>query len=238
MDDDRDDDRLDESLDALSKLLLTDEPLDDALRRVAALAIVTVASCERADVTLVAGERGARRDESRTDPDGPGLDQVQLGLGDGPIFEAMHTGRPVRIDSVRDESRWPEFAERAAGMETMSCLVVPLTLHGEPIGALNLYSSDERSFDDGSERVGEMFAAQAAVVLANAKLHQACVDLTGQLEQALASRAVIDQAKGILMERLGGNADDAFEELRRRSQAENRKVRDLARELVASAGPG
>jgi AmiR/NasT family two-component response regulator len=77
-----------------------------------------------------------------------------------------------------------------------------------------------------------MFASQAAVVLANAQLHQACVDLTGQLEQALVSRAVIEQAKGIVMGRDRCDAEEAFLRLRRRSQHENRKVRDLARELV------
>jgi GAF domain-containing protein len=228
------DDDLDRRIESLSKLLLTDEPLEDALQRVAQLAVATIAGCDRADVTLVTEDRGGRRDGARTDGDGPGLDRLQLALGEGPIFDAMRTCTPVRVDALRAEDRWPEFCTRAAQMGTGSCLVVPLLLHEDPIGALNLYGDDEGAFDEDAERVGTMFAAQAAVVLANARLHQACVDLTGQLEQALESRAVIDQAKGILMERQGIGPGDAFEALRRRSQAENRKVRELAQELVDS----
>jgi GAF domain-containing protein len=233
-----DGDELERRLEVLSKLLLTDEPLDHALQRVAQLAVATITGCDRADVTLVTEDRAGRRDGARTDGDGPGLDRLQLALGEGPIFDAMRTCTPVRVDALRAEARWPEFCRRAAESGTASCLVVPLLLHDDPIGALNLYGDEQGAFDENAERVGTMFAAQAAVVLANAQLHQACVDLTGQLEQALESRAVIDQAKGILMERQGVGPGDAFEALRRRSQAENRKVRELAQELVDAVTRG
>jgi GAF domain-containing protein len=232
------DDRLEQSIESLSKLLLTDEPLEDALRRVTELVVHVLPGCDAVDVTLVVGEGDPRRVDRRdvhSDPDGPNLDDVQLRLRDGPMFEAMGTCRPVRIESTRDDEHWPEFCSRAADASVASCLVVPMTVRGECIGALSLYGRRERAFDDESERVAELVSAQAAIALANAQLHQACVDLTGQLEQALESRSVIDQAKGVLMERRGVAASEAFEELRRRSQHENRKVRELAQELVDSA---
>jgi GAF domain-containing protein len=223
-------DELDVSVDALSKLLLTDEPVGDALERVARLAAASIAGCDVADVTLMSDGDSGR--EARSDPAGPSLDEVQLESGDGPVFEVVRTCRPVRIDSIGADSRWPTFAAAATEAAVASCLVIPMMVRGKCIGALNLYGRRPAAFDDDAEQIGIMFASQAAVVLANAQLHQACVDLTGQLEQALVSRAVIEQAKGIVMGRDRCDAEEAFLRLRRRSQHENRKVRDLARELV------
>jgi GAF domain-containing protein len=228
MDDGRDE--LDLSVDTLSKLLLTDEPVGDALERVAQLAVASIAGCDVADVTLMSD--GDSRGQARSDPAGPGLDEVQLESGEGPVFEAVRARRPVRIDSVGADSRWPRFAAAAGEAAVASCLVLPMTVRGECIGALNLYGRRAAAFDDDAERIGIMFASQAAVVLANAQLHQACVDLTGQLEAALVSRAVIEQAKGVLMGRDHCDAEEAFLRMRRRSQHENRKVRDIARDLV------
>lgn len=223
-------DAFDISLDALSQLLLSDEPISDALRRVAELAVATIAACDMADVTVVHETDSPMR--ARTDPDGPSLDLVQLENGEGPVLDAVHTCEPVRVDSLADAALWPQFAAAAADAGVESCLVVPLVVRGECIGALNLYSRARKGFDADGERVGVMFAAQAAVVIANAQLHQACVDLTSQLEEALVSRAVIEQAKGVLMAQRHCGAEDAFEWLRLRSQQENRKVRDLAHDLV------
>ncbi len=225
-----DDDRLNESLDALSKLLLSDEPLDAALARVTELAIASVPVCDAADVTLIT-EDGPRA-RVRSDPDGPGLDEVQLQAGEGPTIEAVATCEPVHVPSTRTATRWSTFARAAVDVGLASCLVAPMLVRGQCIGALNLYSRKEDVFGPRDERAAVLVASQAAVVLANAQLHQACVDLTGQLEEALGSRAVIDQAKGVLMERRRCSAEEAFEELRRRSQHENRKVRELAQDLV------
>lgn len=229
-------DAFDLSVEKLSQLLLTDEPVDDALQRVAELAVATIAACEMADVTLVDDSDSPQR--ARTDPDGPSLDLIQLECGDGPVLEAVRTSEPVRVDSVRRAGRWAEFAAAAAAAGVESCLVMPLLVRGACIGALNLYSRGPSAFDGDSERVGAMFAAQAAVVIANAQLHQACVDLTSQLEEALLSRAVIEQAKGVVMAQEHCGAQEAFERLRWRSQQENRKVRDLAHDLVERAASG
>lgn len=227
---DANEDRLNESLGALSKLLLTDEALDDALTRVTELAVASVDVCDAADVSLIADDGPWTR--VRSDPSGPGLDEVQVRAGDGPTLEAVRTCRIVQVRSTDEDARWPTFARAATEAGVASCVVAPMIVRGECIGALNLYSGTDDAFTSAHERAAQLVAAQAAVVLANAQLHQACTDLTGQLEEALRSRAVIDQAKGILMERRQCDAEEAFEELRRRSQTENRKVRDLAQDLV------
>lgn len=225
-----DDERLNESLDALSKLLLTDEPLDDALARVTELAVASVDVCDAADVSLIADD--GPRTRVRSDPSGLGLDEVQVRAREGPTLEAVHTCRVVQVRSTHEDPRWPTFATAAEEAGVASCVVAPMMVRGECIGALNLYSGKDDAFGSAHERAASLVAAQAAVVLANAQLHQACTDLTGQLEDALQSRAVIDQAKGILMARRHCGAEEAFDELRRSSQTENRKVRDLAQELV------
>src|SRR5205823_869691 len=106
-----------------------------------------------------------------------------------------------------------------------SSLSFPLSVADEPIGALNLYAGRVNAWDDGDEDRGRQLAEHAAALLANAQAHDRTVQLVEQLHESLASRAVIEQAKGILMARQGCSADAAFEILRRASQARNRKVR-------------
>jgi transcriptional regulator with GAF, ATPase, and Fis domain len=117
----------------------------------------------------------------------------------------------------------------------MSTLSLPLGVRGNGIGALNLYAREPAAFSEEQEQVGMMFATQASVALANAQLYDSAYRLTQQLQEALTSRAVIDQAKGILMGQSGVGAEEAFNMLRSASQSENRKLRDLAEEMVDRA---
>lgn len=111
-------------------------------------------------------------------------------------------------------------------------------MDGRPVGALNLYSTDSGAFDDTAVDAARSFADHAAVAAANAGVHADAVELARNLQRALASRAVIDQAKGILMGRHRITADAAFRLLADRSQQTNRKLRDLAAELVAETSDG
>jgi GAF domain-containing protein len=131
---------------------------------------------------------------------------------------------------VLEDGRRAATSDDAGGAEVLS---FPLA-HGEKkLGTLELHGS---AFDDRSRRMGTIFAELASVALHHAQLYGASVTLGEQLQEALTSRAVIDQAKGVLMERLACDADTAFAALREASQRMNRKVRDLAQELVANAG--
>jgi hypothetical protein len=112
-----------------------------------------------------------------------------------------------------------------------------LQVEDEPLGALNLYSRSVGTFEH-SEPVAVLFVTLAASILANAQTFWAGRALTEQLEEALLSRPAIEQAKGVLMREYGCNADQAFEILRQNSQAANRKVRDLAAEIVDEAVAG
>jgi hypothetical protein len=118
-----------------------------------------------------------------------------------------------------------------------SSLSLPLLALDEAVGALNLYSRDHAGFAS-SEAVGEVFAARAAVTMANAAAYYRATELVGHLSLALDHRDVIAQAKGILMAKEGVSSDEAFDILRRASQRANRKLYDIATEIIGRHTPG
>jgi GAF domain-containing protein len=141
----------------------------------------------------------------------------------------------VRVDDFASHGRFPTFAAEALRLGINSSLSFPLVVHDTSIGALNIYGQHAKAFGDDSERLAVRFARQASATLANAEIHDRTVTLVTQLNEALLSRSVIDQARGILIARTGCTADDAIDTLKQRSQRENRKLRDIAAEIVNDA---
>jgi len=133
----------------------------------------------------------------------------------------------VRVPDMGAETRWPRFARRAAEAGAASMLSFRLWVEGDSLGALNLYGRKPHVFDEESEQVGLMFVAHAAVAMAGAQKHD-------QFTAGLATRDLIGQAKGILMERYQIDAQKAFALLVRVSQCSDRKLRDVAIELATS----
>jgi transcriptional regulator with GAF, ATPase, and Fis domain len=152
---------------------------------------------------------------------------LQEELGEGPCLDAAFDQQTVRVPDMAHEERWPRFAAVAAEAGAASMLSFQLYVEKDNLGALNLYSYRPDAFDDESEHVALMFASHAAVAFADAQR----ID---QLNHKAATRDLIGQAKGILMERYNINADRAFAVLVRVSQHNNRKLRDVAEELVSS----
>jgi GAF domain-containing protein len=225
-----------EALLSLSRVNLTDgTDLESLLERVAALAVEQLEGCDMAGVTLMGAEGPSTA--AFTDAAAPAIDDAQYRSGHGPCVDAFRSGRILRIDDTISEDRWPEFVAAALAHGVHSSLSLPLQVDDEPIGALNLYSRTPGTFAD-TEQVAVVFVAHAASILANAQAYWAGRALTEQLEEALLSRPVIEQAKGILMKEHGCDADEAFEILRNSSQSANRKLRDLAAEIVAEAVAG
>ncbi len=222
-------DELSKSLSTLSSLLVSEESTETTLRRVADLAHTTIGSCDGAGVTLAKEEKAVTAACS-TDLVGE-VDAAQYVTGEGPCLDAIRQLQVVRVDTLPDPA-WPNFSAAALEKGVNSVFAVPLTVRDEAVGALNLYSRDQHGFD-ACEEVALMFAAQAAVALSNARVHDATKALAHHLSEAIASRDVIGQAKGILMAREGCSADEAFDMLRRASQRENRKLRDVAADMAA-----
>jgi GAF domain-containing protein len=226
-------DHLTEGIAELSRLLVNEEALDDTLHRVADLACRNIGGADLAGVTLL--RDGKPTTAVFTDPASPEMDSAQYDTGVGPCLDAWRHQQVFRIDSTADDGQWPAFSQAAADHGIQSTISLPLAVRGNGIGALNLYSKQAAAFSDEDEQVGSLFADQASVALTNAQLYDSAYRLTQQLQEALTSRAVIDQAKGILMGQRGMGVDEAFAVLRTTSQRENRKLRDIAQELVDRA---
>jgi GAF domain-containing protein len=161
------------------------------------------------------------------------LDEVQYSEHEGPCLHAAATGELTEILDTREEKRWADYVRRAAERGNGSSLSVPLIIDDDgTTGALNIYAREARAFDDASRVAATSFAPYAAVAIGNMQDYQTARDMAGNLQAALDSRAVIDQAKGILMERHKITADQAFQLLAHASMTTNTKVRDVADHLV------
>jgi GAF domain-containing protein len=212
--------------------LLVAEDLTDALSRVSRVASHTMTCCDYASVTLWRDGRPATVGSS--DDRAVRIDELQYTEAEGPCLDAVREGSLFRVRDLADEPRWPSYTPRAAAAGARSSVSLPLSAHGQTVGALNLYSERPDGFSAADVALGELLAAHAGVAVHGATLYFASRDLADQLNEAMASRAVIEQAKGILMAREGITAEDAFDVLRKQSQHGNRKLRNLATELVES----
>ncbi len=169
-----------------------------------------------------------------TDPLASQADEVQYRTGDGPCLHAMRHGIQVRIDDLARHHRWPRFSRQAVSLGVRSSLSLPLITDGEPVGALNLYARRPGAFGPAETRRAEKFAGHASGALTLALRMASCADLNDQLRSSIVSRAVIDQALGVIMATERCPQDKAFAMLRSVSQNTNVKLRDLAATIVTS----
>lgn len=226
-----------QALRALSQFLVSERSIGETLLEVSRITADAVPAAEMAGITML-GEHGKPTTAVFTDPEAPEIDIAQYESGAGPCLDAWRERRVVRIDDMAlDGGRYPAFAKTAAIHGVESVLSLPLVALSNGLGALNLYARRPRCFTGDDETLGMELASAAAVVLANTSAYWAANELGEQLSQAIRSRAVIEQAKGILMARSPGlDADRAFDLLRKASQRENMKLRDIAQRIVDRNG--
>ena len=156
------------------------------------------------------------------------IDVAQYETGQGPCLDALYQQLTVRLPDMAAEQRWPEFSRRARELGAGSMLAVQLYVQADELGALNLLNEQPHAFEDeDAERVALLFATHAALAMAGAQAQE-------QLRHGLDTRDIIGQAKGILMERHKITGDLAFRLLSRASQDHNRKLHDIAGDLVRS----
>jgi GAF domain-containing protein len=217
-------------------VLHSEETVNRTLQLVTELAERTVRSASAVSVTLT-GEDGFFTPNA-SEPIARTLDEVQYAADDGPCLDALSQQRSVNVSLAHVDSRWPEFTIAAKANDLGSILSMPLLVKEQSLGALNIYSPDARQFDASEEATASLLAQQASAVLATAVAFADAANLNGQLLDALATRDLIGQAKGILMAREQCDASAAFDILRRASQRTNRKLRDIAVDLVASTSNG
>jgi GAF domain-containing protein len=229
-------DELTAAMSELSSLLVDEDDLAGMLDRVSRLATRSIPDCDSAGITLLQG--GSPMTAAASDPRTLEVDEAQYRAGDGPCLRAYRTKTVQRVLVEQAFAEFREFALAADRANINSFLAAPLLVRGEGIGALNLYSSEGHGFKSLDEAVVVLFAGQAAVAVANSRLYQSARALAAQLEVAMAGRAVIEQAKGVIMAVYSVDEDKAFDMLRRASQAENRKLRQIAVEIVNAASSG
>jgi GAF domain-containing protein len=210
-------------LTGLARELQAKPDLEQTLLGVIDAALTNVRGARHASITLVAGRKF-------TTPAGSDdlvrlLDRAKHETGQGPCLDAIRARTTVRVDDLRDETRWPDFTRRALALGVRSMLSFQLYVQDKDLGALNLYSEDPYAFDEDSEHIGMLLAGHAAIALIDAQQLE-------HLRAALHNRDVIGQAKGVLMERYKINADRAFDLLVRASRDTNRKLHDVAREIT------
>ena len=217
-------DELAESLGALARDLEEQDDPGEMLKQIVLAAVSLVPGAEEGSISVVAARRqvGSQAPTSELPVQ---VDALQEETGQGPCLDAVFEQQTVRVDDLAHEDRWPRFAHRASETGAASMLSLQLYVEGDNLGALNLYARTPRAFTDESEHVGLLFASHAAVAYAGVRKED-------QLARALASRDLIGQAKGILMERYKITGERAFLLLTRVSQNNNRKLHDVADELV------
>jgi len=215
---------------ALGRLDLSSMPLGKVLQRVAELAVATIPGADEISVTLVDGEKA--RSVAFTGTLASQLDERQYAKGFGPCMDAALTGQTVSLPDLEHEEHYPDFAAVALRSGVRSSLSVGMPVPQRQVGGLNVYAKAPHAFDDAAVDMAKAFADYAAVALLNASLLESRDALARQLEQAMASRAVIEQAKGILMARTGCSSDEAFKMLSKQSQRTNRKLHDVAASVV------
>ncbi|MGW7197929.1 ANTAR domain-containing protein [Streptomyces chryseus] len=210
-------DSLDGFLDGLSELALARTPAADACG-------ITL-SREGRHLTVASSGDGARE-----------LDEKQYGLNDGPCLQSLRQGEEIMVTDMLGEERWGPYPTHAMANGTRSSLSMPIAAHTHTAGALNLYFSKPDGFADADFELLRSLAAQATGAIALAQRIADAQEFANDLETALRSRAVIDQAIGIIMGQRRCDAEEAFTFLRSASQHRNIKLRDLCAELVAGVG--
>ena len=224
---------LTKALEAMSQFFVGDATLRETLNRVAELARDSVSGADMVGLTMLV--EGRPRTAVFTDDRAPEIDAAQYGTGVGPCLDAFRHQEVFRIEDTAKDTRWRPFSEAAAAQGIQSTLSLPLLARHEAVGALNIYSRSRDAFSDEDVEVGLQFAAHAAIMLANAQAYWDARQLGENMAEAMKSRATIEQAKGILMGAQRCSPDEAFQILLRASQRENRKLREIANEIVARA---
>lgn len=227
---------VDEAIRHLSQLILREETLDTTLLRIVELADRAIPDTIGVSITLK--DKGKPFTAAATSPAVQAIDEQEYAVDEGPCISAMETGEIHRLPDVDHEERWPKFTEVCRREGLGSTFGVPLRVGDEVYGAMNVYAAVPHAFKEEHEQAAQLLADQAGVALANSRTYDECSAKISQLEQALESRIVIEQAKGVIMARERCAADTAFAALRTRSQRQNRKLRDIAEEVVASATAG
>jgi hypothetical protein len=161
------------------------------------------------------------------------IELFQAAHQEGPCVDAFRSGQPVHAPDISAHvDRWPQWAPRALELGFRAADAIPLVLRHESIGALNLYSRRVRSLDERDVQAGMALADMATIGILHDRAHRQGQVVQSQLEVALQSRIIIEQAKGVISEREGIDPHEAFERLRQYARSGNLKLLETAQRIV------
>jgi GAF domain-containing protein len=226
-----------DALRALSRFLVADADRDNTITTIVDIAKQCLQGADFVYVSIT-DESSAHSTVSHSEPRAPEVDQAQYDADRGPCLDAWRLAKVVHLpDVTQAREQYPEFVAAAERHGVKSSLSLPMVAGGSSLGALNLYSCAVGGFREEDMELGSDLAASIAAVLANSQAYWGAHELSDNLSMAMQSRAVIEQAKGILMARDENlDAGGAFEMLRRASQRENIKLRQVAQRIVNRGG--
>jgi GAF domain-containing protein len=218
--------------DVMTALLLDAGTLDEFLQALARRALDLAPTADGCGLTLE--RQGRPVTVSSTGPNASVLDEAQYGQDDGPCLQAMRTGEEVNVPDTLSEKRWGDYPMYAAACGARSSLSLPIAPHTHTSGALNLYAPVPDAFADTDLEPLRLLAAQATGAIALAQRIADAQEFATDLQTALQSRTVIDQAIGVIIGQQRCTAEAAFNILRAASQHRNIKLRDLCAEMITS----
>lgn len=181
-----------------------------------------------ANVTVTSGPSSIDT-PAATHPCAVQLDDIQRRLAEGPCLSSAWHNKTVHVEDLETETRWPRFrAEALANTPVRSVMGFQLFVTGRSMGSLNVFAERPRAFDGQTRRLGSLFATHTALVWDAARRE-------AQFQEALASRDIIGQAKGMIMERYHLDAGQAFDMLRTLSHDSNTALSDVAARIIDAA---
>jgi GAF domain-containing protein len=207
--------------------------VDEVLSSLARLATMVIPGADLATITAIDQYGSVRR--AASSPDGETVAGYEGELGEGPCVDAAREATTTVTGSIGGDPRWPRFGPRVGRLGLHSALALPLARGAEIVGVLGLFAVRRDGFTVEPDQVSVSLAAVAALAVANTQVVERSLRAAGDLERALTSRAVIDQAIGILMSRSGVTDEQAFDRLRVMSQESDVKLAEIARRLVHQA---
>jgi GAF domain-containing protein len=223
--------RIVETFVELTNTMVDDFDVIEFLHRLAERC-VELLDCTEAGLLLV-DAAGVLRVMASSSERSDALDLLQTQNEEGPCFECFHRGEPVSSTDLTNElGRWPTFAPAAVVRGFYSVQALPMRAGGDTIGALNLFRSQPGMIWDDDLPVGQGMADIAAVALLHERSLRESRGRVDQLQGALSSRVVIEQAKGVLAERASISLDSAFGRLRAYARTNNRRLSEVAGELI------
>jgi GAF domain-containing protein len=222
-----------QALDQLADVRSSPVSVEEALDRVVATADALFA-VDGTALMLVDRDQ-ALRNLAVSDARAALLEDLQAEHGEGPCVDAFEDKEPVATDDLGADDRWPAFAPAAASGGLLAVLASPIPYSDQAVGVVAVFAGDAHAWTDPEREAIVAFTELAALLILNAMEASERGKLAGELQVALDSRVVIEQAKGVLVGRHGLTTRQAFDRLRRLARDQRRPLSEVAREVVSAA---